>query len=213
MPPSSTPRWLNWCQRLQAIAQTGLTFARDPYDRERYEALRDIAVEMLAAGSAAAPAVIHGLLSAETGYATPKVDVRAVVFREDRLLFVRERSDGCWTLPGGWADVAASPAENVVREVREESGYEVRADRLLAVYDRSLHPHQPPFPFHIYKLFMLCTLVGGAAASTLETDDVGFFGEHELPELSLTRITRGQVLRMFEHHRQPGLPADFDRME
>ena len=210
MPPSSTPRWLNWCQRLQAIAQTGLTFARDPYDRERYEALREIAVEMLAAGSDAEPAVIRDLLAAETGYATPKVDVRAVVFREDRLLFVRERSDGCWTLPGGWADVAASPAENVVREVREESGYEVRADRLLAVYDRSLHPHEPPFPFHIYKLFMLCTLVGGAPAATLETDDVGFFGEHELPELSLTRITRGQVLRMFEHHRQPGLPADFD---
>ena len=213
MPPSSTPRWLDWCQRLQAIAQTGLTFARDPYDRERYEALREIAVEMLAAGSDAEPAVIRDLLAAETGYATPKVDVRAVVFRDDKLLLVRERSDGGWTLPGGWADVAASPAENVVREVREESGYEVRADRLLAVYDRSLHPHEPPFPFHIYKLFMLCTLVGGAAASTLETDDVGFFGEHELPELSLTRITRGQVLRMFEHHRQPGLPADFDRME
>ncbi len=210
MPPSSTPRWLDWCQRLQAIAQTGLTFARDPYDRERYEALREIAVEMLAAGSDAEPAVIRDLLAAETGYATPKVDVRAVVFRDDKLLLVRERSDGGWTLPGGWADVAASPAENVVREVREESGYEVRADRLLAVYDRSLHPHEPPFPFHIYKLFMLCTLVGGAAASTLETDDVGFFGEHELPELSLTRITRGQVLRMFEHHRQPGLPADFD---
>lgn len=210
MPPSSTPRWLDWCQRLQAIAQTGLTFARDPYDRERYEALREIAVEMLAAGSDAEPAVIRDLLAAETGYATPKVDVRAVVFRDDKLLLVRERSDGGWTLPGGWADVAASPAENVVREVREESGYEVRAERLLAVYDRSLHPHEPPFPFHIYKLFMLCTLVGGAAASTLETDDVGFFGEHELPELSLTRITRGQVLRMFEHHRQPGLPADFD---
>ena len=213
MPPSNTPRWLDWSQRLQAIAQTGLTFARDPYDRERYEALREIAVEMLAAGSDAEPTLIRGLLAADTGYATPKVDVRAVVFRDDKLLLVRERSDGGWTLPGGWADVAASPAENVMREVREESGYEVRVERLLAVYDRSLHPHEPPFPFHIYKLFMLCTLTGGGAASTLETDGVGFFGEQELPELSLTRITRGQVVRMFEHHRHPGLPADFDRAD
>jgi len=114
--------WLEWAKRLQAIAQNGLTFAQDPYDIERYQAIRQIAAEMLAESSGLELTAILGLLEQETGYATPKVDVRGVVFREDKLLLVRERSDGRWTLPGGWADVCASPAENVVREVQEESG-------------------------------------------------------------------------------------------
>ncbi len=166
---------------------------------------------MLAAGSGLEQSVIAGLLEKETGYATPKVDVRGVVFREDKLLLVRERSDGKWTLPGGWADVCASPAENVVREVFEESGFSVRATKILAVFDRSKHPHEPPFAFHVYKLFVLCTITGGKAATSAETDSVGFFGEDEIPELSLTRVTPAQVSRMFEHHRLPDLPTDFDR--
>jgi len=204
------PRWLNWSTRLQAIAQNGLTYARDPYDLERYTAIREIAAEMLAAGSGLDLSVIRNLLNQDSGYATPKVDVRGVVFHDDKLLLVREKSDSRWTLPGGWADVAQSPAENVVREVYEESGFQTRATKILAVFDRSKHPHDPPFPFHVYKLFILCGLTGGTASPSSETDGVDFFGETELPELSATRVTSWQIHRLFEHHRNPHLPTDFD---
>jgi len=207
---SGNPPWLGWAQRLLAIAQNGLTFAKDPYDIERYHALRTIGAEMLAAGSDLKIDLVQGLLGKETDYATPKVDVRGVIFRGDQLLLVRERSDGKWTLPGGWADVGGSPAANVEREILEEAGLRTRAERILAVYDRALHPHEPPFAFHIYKIFMLCTILNGKEAPGSETDQVDYFAENHLPELSLSRVTPGQIRRMFEHHRNPALPADFD---
>jgi ADP-ribose pyrophosphatase YjhB (NUDIX family) len=210
MGTSSNPRWLKWSKRLQAIAQNGLTFAQDSYDIERYRAIRQIAAEMLAEGSGLEHTAILGLLEKETGYATPKADVRGVVFRESKLLLVREKSDGKWTLPGGWADVGESPAENVVREIHEESGFVTRASKILAVYDRSKHPHEPPFAFHVYKIFVLCSIIGGKETPSSETDSVGFFGETEMPELSITRITPAQIRRMFEHHRAPEMPTDFD---
>lgn len=208
--PNSS-RWLDWCARLQAIAQNGLTFAQDRYDLERYTALREIAAEMLAAGAGEDLAAIRTFISGDTGYATPKVDVRGVVFRDGKLLLVREKTDGGWALPGGWADVGESPAENVVREIREESGFATRAVKILAVFDRAKHPHEPQFPFHVYKFFILCELVGGQATPSVETDAVNFFGETELPALSLTRVTPGQLHRLFELHRQPQSPTDFDR--
>jgi ADP-ribose pyrophosphatase YjhB (NUDIX family) len=207
---SDAPRWLQWCARLQAIAQTGLTFSRDPYDSERYTAIREIAAEMLAAGSGAEMSVIRDLVSADCGYATPKVDVRGVVFREGRLLLVREKSEGAWSLPGGWADVPLSPAENAAKEVFEESGFRVRPKKILAVFDRDKHPHQPPIPFHVYKLFILCELIGGTETLSNETDAVGFFAADDLPPLSLTRNTPWQIQRMFEHCQHPDWPADFD---
>lgn len=210
MDTSLDTRWADWCKRLQAIAQNGLTFAHDPYDTERYQAVRQIAAEMIAEGSGLETAAVLGVLDKETDYATPKTDVRGVVFRDDKLLLVRERSDGGWTLPGGWADVGASPAENVVREVYEESGFTTRAEKLLAVLDRSKHPHTPPFPYHVYKLFILCAITGGRATTSSETDSVAFFGETEIPPLSIGRVTPAQIRRMFEHHRDPALPTDFD---
>ncbi len=155
---SGGDRQLHWARRLQAMAQTGLTYCKDPYDIERYEALRGIAYEMLAAHSDAPVERVRDLFAGESGHATPKVDVRAVVFRDDAMLLVRERSDGRWTLPGGWADVGETPAEAVVREVYEESGYRTRAAKLLAVYDRDRHGH-PPRPFYVYKLFFRCDLL------------------------------------------------------
>jgi ADP-ribose pyrophosphatase YjhB (NUDIX family) len=208
--PASSVRWLEWSQRLQAIAQNGLTFATDPFDLERYHAVRQIAAEMLANASQLNTKVILRLLEQDTGYATPKVDVRGVVFREGKLLLVREISDGGWTLPGGWADVGASPAENVEREILEESGFVARASKILALFDRSKHPHEPPFAFHVYKLFVRCELEGGQAAASSETDAVGFFGESEIPELSRTRVTPAQIRRVYEHHRHPEWPTDFD---
>jgi ADP-ribose pyrophosphatase YjhB (NUDIX family) len=195
---------------MQAIAQNGLTFAKDPYDQERYEALRRLAAEVLAAGSTLEAEPVLELFAAEKGYATPKVDVRGVVFRDDRLLLVKERSDGGWTLPGGWADVSASPAENVTREIQEETGFLTRAVKLLALYDREKHPHRPASLHHIYKVFVRCEIIGGEAAASLETEAVGFFGEWEIPELSLARVVPAQIARCFVHLRAPGLPADFD---
>jgi ADP-ribose pyrophosphatase YjhB (NUDIX family) len=204
------PQWLSWAKKLQAIAQTGLTYARDPYDRERYTSVRQVAAEMMAFGSGGEGAShFVKLLCVDVGYATPKVDVRAVVFQDGRLLLVREREDGCWTLPGGWADIDDSPSAAVVREVKEESGYDVRASKLLAVLDRNLHNH-PPIPYHAYKLFFLCDLLGGIARAEKETDDVGFFERNRIPPLSLTRVTPGQIEYLFEHVAHPEWPTRFD---
>jgi ADP-ribose pyrophosphatase YjhB (NUDIX family) len=202
--------WLEWAQRLQAIAQTGLTYAKDPFDIERYDAVQKIAAEIMSAGSGSPICVIEDLFRAQTGYATPKVDVRAAVFnQENKILLVREREDACWTLPGGWADIGNSPSENVIREVMEESGYEVAVQKLAAVYDRARHGH-PPIAFYTYKLFFICRLTGGIAVSGTETDSVEFFAEHELPQLSLTRVTSTQIAHMFEHYRHPDLHTTYD---
>lgn len=208
------PDWLGWAQRLQAIAQTGLTFTKNPFEVERYELVREIAAEMMAAHSEMSTQPIRDLFADQAGYATPKVDVRGVVFRraadqEAEILLVKERRDGRWTLPGGWADVNDSPAEATEREVFEESGYRARAIKLLACYDRNKHDH-PPHAFHIYKLFFLCDLVGGAPATSTETEGVGFFTEDTIPPLSLPRVTPAQIARFFEHYRHPGWATDFD---
>lgn len=173
--------------------------------------MRRIAAEMMAVAYGAPLQAIADLFALETGYATPKVDVRGVVFRQHRILLVRELvDDGRWTLPGGWADVNDSPSQAVEREVREESGFETRAVKLLAVYDRSRHPHLPPSPYHIYKLFFRCEIIGGAAAPSPETGGAAFFPEGEIPELSLARVTPQQIARMFKHERHPDWPTDFD---
>jgi ADP-ribose pyrophosphatase YjhB (NUDIX family) len=203
------PKWLDWAQRLQAIAQSGLAYAPPQYDLERYEAVREIAAEMMAQSADTEIAPIRDLFASQAGYATPKVDVRAAIFRGTEILLVREREDGCWTLPGGWADIGESPSEAAVREVREESGYETRAVKLLALYDRNRHGH-PPIPFHAYKVFFRCELVGGAPAHSSETSGVGWFAEDRLPALSLTRVTGAQIHRLFEHSRHPEWPTDFD---
>jgi ADP-ribose pyrophosphatase YjhB (NUDIX family) len=204
------PELLQWAQRLQAIAQNGLTFSKDPFDVERFNQVRQIAAEILAAGSAATtPEALVELFKRNFGYATPKVDVRAAVFRENRVLLVQERSDGAWTLPGGWADIGDAPSVAAVREVREESGYETKVTKLAAVYDRELHDH-PPYPFHAYKLFFVCELVGGTAQTSMETTAVEFFAEDALPALSLSRVTPVQVQHMFGHWRHPEWPTSYD---
>jgi ADP-ribose pyrophosphatase YjhB (NUDIX family) len=203
------PQWLDWVKRLQAIAQTGLTYAADPYDIERYEQIRALAAEIAAGHSDGGFEHINGLFANQAGYATPKVDVRGAVFRDDMILLVKERSDGCWTLPGGWADVDDSPGDAVVREIVEESGYQTRAVKLLALYDRNKHGH-PPYPFHAYKIFFLCELIGGRATTSSETEAVEFFREDALPELSLMRVMPAQIARLFAHYRHPEWPTDFD---
>ena len=208
------PRWLDWCVRLQAIAQSGLAYADDPYDAERYSALRRIVAEMLSAQAAdqapaLSPDMFDSLLAREQGYATPKLDGRGACFRNGRILLVRERSDGRWTLPGGWIDVGDGPAAAVEREIVEESGYHARAVKLLAVWDKQQHDHPSDF-FHIYKLIFLCEIIGGRPTLSAETDGVDFFAPDNLPPLSTSRITAAQIKRIFSLQAQPDAPTDFD---
>ena len=205
--------WLSWVERLQAIAQAGLELSDGPYDRERYLALRALATEIAAAhlelGSPAERRRLDELLAGDGGYPTPKVDVRALVRRGREVLLVRERVDGRWSLPGGWADVGWSPAAMVEREVAEESGFVVRARRLLALWDRSRH-NPGPFPHSVYKVAVACDLLGGSARPSIETLEVGWFLPDALPELSTTRITAAQISRLVLLDDHPELPPDLD---
>ncbi|SHJ82587.1 ADP-ribose pyrophosphatase YjhB, NUDIX family [Geosporobacter subterraneus DSM 17957] len=201
--------WIEIAKRIQALAQSGLTYGDNCYDIERYEALRAISIEMMAYFSDTEMEKVRDLFANETGYQTPKVDIRGVIFQGDKILMVREKIDGCWSLPGGWADVGLSPAEVVVKEVWEEAGYEVKPLRLLAVIDKKHHPH-PPSPYHIYKIFIQCEITGGGANAGMETSDVGFFGKDELPELSKDRNTLSQIYAMFEFLEDQNKPVLFD---
>ncbi len=202
---------LGIARELAAIAQTGSHFAADNFDRERYGRLGELAAMLLARDSDIPPAQFHAWSKEEFGYATPKVDVRAFILKDDRVLLVREDADGGrWSLPGGWADVNETPSSSIVREVREESGYEVKPVRLLAVLDREKQGHLPPFPYHIYKMFFLCEIIGGTARKTNECSESGFFAEDHLPELSLGRVLPAQLRECFQSARSNRSEALFD---
>jgi ADP-ribose pyrophosphatase YjhB (NUDIX family) len=207
------PDWLGWVARLQAIAQAGLELTDGVYDRERYAAVRALAAEIAAAhlelSSPAERLRLDELLAGDGGYPTPKVDVRALVRRDREVLLVRERADGRWSLPGGWADVGWAPAAMAEREVAEESGYQVRARRLLALWDRARH-NPGPFPHAVYKVAIACDLVGGSPRPSIETLEVGWFPPDALPELSTGRITAAQIHRLVELEAHPELPPDLD---
>ena len=203
------PGWLTTARELQAMAQIGLHYTKDPYDAQRYARLGVLATGMMAAGTSGAAEPIADLFSRETGYGAPKVAVRAACFRDERLLMVRETTDALWAVPGGWCDVNESARECIEREIYEESGYTARAVKLAAVWERSRHGH-PPLPFTIYIMYFLCELTGGAPQTSIETSEIGFFSEDELPPLSRGRIQPHQLRRMFAHHRQPDLPTEFD---
>ena len=205
----SDPQWLRWTRRLQAIAQDGLTYSHDHYDLGRYEQLRDLAAEMLAAHSTGTLEEARNLLVLETGPATPKVDVRAAVFKDDRILLVKEPDEPGWSVPGGWADVGESPSEAAARETLEESGYSVKPVRLLAAYDRDRHGH-PPMAYHVYKLVYLCELLAEERRTDVDAEGTRFFGEQDIPDLSVTRITSAQISRLFAQNRDPSMPTDFD---
>ena len=198
-------------RELEAIAQTGLHFAQDPHDRERYERLRQIAAELLADSSRLSTEEVYEWRKAEFGYATPKVDVRAFILSDEKVLLIREDADsGRWTLPGGWADVNESPSESVVREVAEESGFVVEPRGLLAVLDREKQGHMPPFPYHVYKLFFHCEITGGAPKPNAESSECGFFPIGSLPELSSSRVLADQIQTLYEAVRSGDTVAWYD---
>jgi ADP-ribose pyrophosphatase YjhB (NUDIX family) len=209
---TSEPQWLAWAKRIQAIAQAGLTYSESSYDQDRYQALRALSVEIMASHLELADGErprLAELFASDYGYPTPKVDVRAFVAADGKILMVRERVDGRWSIPGGWADVGSSPAEMAVRETAEESGYQVKARRLLAVWDKARH-NPSPFPADVYKLVVACELVGGDGTAGSETLEVGWFAPDRLPELSVGRITAAQIHRLAELHAHPELPPDLD---
>lgn len=202
---------LEWARKVQAIAQNGLLFTTDSFDRARYEQLQQLVASVLSSELAISTARVKELWSHDEGYATPKVDVRGGLFRGDNVLLVRERADGKWTLPGGWVDVNDGPSAAVEREIREESGYLAKAVKLTALVDKSNPAHgHPPGLHHIYKLFFLCELIGGEAKVSDETDAVEFFPVSALPPLSTGRTTATQIARLHQHSMQRDLPTDFD---
>lgn len=184
--------WLEFAKKVHAIAETGLTYKNNEYDIERYEQLKELSFKMISRLSNEPVEIIQALFGNERGYQTPKVDVRGIIFEDDKILMVREKADGCWTLPGGWADVGLTPYENVIKEVREEAGILVAPIRLLAIFDKRCHEH-PPSPWYSYKIMVLCRQTGGKLEAGSETSDVQYFTKNALPPLSSERITQGQI--------------------
>jgi ADP-ribose pyrophosphatase YjhB (NUDIX family) len=203
-------RWVEWARTLVAVAQNGLEYAENAYDEARYRDVRRVAAEMLATGGAGEPPVVVEVLERDRGYATPKVDVRGYVAEDGRVLLVKERADGLWTLPGGWADPGDLPSQAIEREVAEEAGYLVRARRLLACWDRSRQVGAEPYPFRVYKLFFACEIVGDTARDPTEIEEVAWYPLAALPPLSLGRVTAGQLARLDVLARDPAAPAAFD---
>ena len=194
-----TSPWLDWAVELQALAQAGLHYGKDPFDIERFQRIRDIAAEMLARGTDLPLETVTDLFCCESGYQTPKLDTRAAVFQDGRILLVRE-NDGRWSLPGGWVDVNVSVGENTVKEVREEAGLEVIPRRVIAVQDREKH-NRPVYAWKICKIFVLCALAGGEFRPNSETTASGYFSLEDLPPLAEEKTTAEQVRMCFEAYR------------
>ena len=198
--------------KLAALGQTGLAFGNSDYDLDRYRQVSALAAELLAVASGHPAAELAAELGRDFGYVTPKVDVRGAIFDDrERVLLMREKTDGRWSLPGGWADPGDTPSAAVTREIREETGYHSSAVKLIGCWDRDVQGHVPPLPVHVFKLFFLCRRDGGVQPpSPLETLEVGWFGLDELPPLSLGRVNRREIERALAHHRDPSLPTEFD---
>jgi ADP-ribose pyrophosphatase YjhB (NUDIX family) len=214
VPDAPDGDWLAWAARLRAVADAGLTYATGPFDLERYRAVRAVALEMVAARlelrGEPERRRLEELFAPDDGYPTAKVDVRALVRNPDgEVLLVRELADGRWSLPGGWAEVGWSPAAAAEKEVAEESGYQVRARRLLALWDRARR-NPGPSPYTVYKVAIACDLLGGQARPSIETTAVGWFPLDRLPPLSTGRTTAAQVARLVELDDHPELPPDLD---
>ena len=194
-------QWLQWAVELQALAQAGLFYGKDVYDRERYQRIREIAAEMLASRSDLPLEKVRDLFCCETGYQTPKLDSRAAIFQGEKILLVRE-NNGTWSLPGGWVDVDLSVKENTIKEVREEAGLQVSADLLIAVQDRDKH-NKPVYAYKVCKIFVLCTRLGGSFQPNSETTESSYFALDELPPLATEKNTEEQVRMCFDaYHAQ-----------
>jgi ADP-ribose pyrophosphatase YjhB (NUDIX family) len=206
----STPKWLAWARELFSLAQAGLTYNNNEFDLERYRRLHQISAEIIASQSSLDNETITKSLSMQAGYATPKIDVRGAVIQERKILLVQERSDGKWSMPGGWADLGDSPSETAAREVWEESGFNVKVDKLVAVYDANRIPGTVLEFYHAYKLIFLCSIIGGEVRTSNETLAVDFFLLDHLPPLSTYRTNQQMLDEVFAHFRNPARQTAFD---
>jgi ADP-ribose pyrophosphatase YjhB (NUDIX family) len=205
----SNPKWLEWATKLQSIAQSGLTFGENQYDLDRYQQIRDLSVEIMHEYTGIQHDIITGFFASEKGYQTPKVDIRAAVFRDDKILMVKEKIDGRWSLPGGWADVNTSASESAIRECNEEAGAVVKPRRIIAV-QMANRQNNFIYPFTIYKIIIECNLLEYKFKKNSETLESGFFGLDNLPELSEERNTLTQIKLCFEAKNSPVFETVFD---
>lgn len=202
-------KWIDYAIRIQSIAQAGLQYGKDKYDKERYEELRDISAEMISAKTEISVDKVYDLFCSETGYQTPKIDTRAAVFIDGKVLLVHE-NNGMWSLPGGWCDVDQSIASNTIKEVKEETGFHVSAEKLIAVQDWRKH-NVTNYAYGVIKTFMLCKYESGKFESNIETTEIAFFGKNEIPEnLAVEKCTKEQILMCFEALEQPDFSTIFD---
>ena len=201
-------KWLEWAIELQSLAQAGLYFGKDVYDIERFERIREISAEMISYKTEIPLETVKDLFCKEVGYQTPKLDTRAAVFKDGKILLVQE-NDGGWVLPGGWVDVDKSVKENAVKEVKEEAGLEVTAESIIAVQDRDKH-NFPPYAYKICKVFVMCSLIGGEFVKNSETINSGYFGLNELPDLNIAKTSIDQVRMCFEAYKSDYWTTIFD---
>jgi ADP-ribose pyrophosphatase YjhB (NUDIX family) len=202
------PNWIDWAREIFSLSQAGLTYSENPFDIERYKRLQEITAEMIASQSDLEKGVVLESFSMQAGYITPKVDVRAAVIRDGRILLIQERADGRWAMPGGWADLGNAPASVAEREVREESGFRVKAEKVVAVLDANRV--EPMEFYHAYKIIFLCKLLDGEPRTSHETMAVDFFDPIELPPLSLFRTNEAMLREVFAHVQDPHRPTMFE---
>ncbi|AZL16385.1 NUDIX hydrolase [Rickettsiales endosymbiont of Stachyamoeba lipophora] len=200
---------LEYIRELQSIIQSGIAYSKDHYTQERFERLNQITAQMLIENYPLDEKIIKSFFGNNSGYATPKVAVRGAVFKDNKILLVKESTDGLWALPGGWADINLTPAENIKKEILEETGYIAKATKLIGLFDNRLHEHKSKFQ-HVYIAFFLCEIIGGVPQLSYETTDIGFFTEDDLPELSTGRVTLEEVKICFEHYNESNLLPSFD---
>lgn len=205
----SSPDWLEIAKKLQSISQAGLEYSKDKYDLERFEEIRNISIEIIKNHTEYNSEKIRDLFANESGYQTPKIDVRAAIFKEGKILLIREKLDNRWALPGGWADVDCSLRENLIKESLEEAGAKIDPERVIAILDRK-HHNLPPYPYGIYKIFVLCKLIEYNFQHNIETSDADFFSLDNLPELSEGRNTFAQIKMCFDAAENENFKPVFD---
>lgn len=205
---SNNTQWLDWAKELQFIAQSALAYCKDSFDIERFQRIREISAEILSTYSGLSVEKVKGLFCNENGFQTPKLDTRAAIFDDGKILLVHE-TNGTWSLPGGWVDALETIKSNTQKEVKEEAGLEVTASRLIAVQDRNKH-NDPPYAYNVCKVFVLCEIIGGEFTANIETTETAYFALDELPVLAEEKTSKEQIAMCFEAYKNPDWQVKFD---
>lgn len=202
-------KWLKWAMEIQSLAQAGITYTKNPYDKERYERLREISAEIIEEKSGFDLEKVKDLFCSEEGYQTPKIDTRAAIFKDNKILLVHEQ-DGTWALPGGWCDTLESVKSNTIKEVREETGLVACAVKLIALHDRNKH-NKPVYAYSVCKIFVLCDIIGGEFTKNIETSEIGYFSLDEIPEnLAKAKVCKEQIEMCFRAYNDKNWQVEFD---